>query len=141
MSEGGRNRHTPAAAKRAAAIPDIVAGRSVDDIAAAHGVSNTTVRRWMAEVRDQLIEALGDAIAQAAERLHSGVADCLARLEQLRQSDDEKVALGAINSWLDRAGVVKTERREVTGKDGGAMQVQVVMSDAEAEELAGKEDT
>jgi len=109
MDAAGRNRRTDAAARRAAAMPDIVAGKGASEVARLHGVSETTVRRWMLEVRGQFL----DETQAAIEKIRGKLPRIVDRLLELTESADEKVALGAVNSALDRTGLIKVQRHEV----------------------------
>jgi transposase len=121
------------------ALPDILAGKGASEIAKLHGVDESTVRRWMAEIKPGLLDGEKNAIERAREMLEEKTGEALERLWELTQSADQKVRLGAINSWLDRGGVVKTERREHSGPGGGAQRFELALAEAEAAASRKKE--
>ena len=129
MSATGRNVRTDAAAREALALPDIVAGMGASDIASKHGVSATTARRWMANAKQAIVDGREDAIAKVRTALEAGAPRAVERLRELMESEDGKVALGAVNSWLDRGGVVKTERRELSATPGGEPLFQIAATE------------
>jgi transposase-like protein len=128
----GTARRTDAEARKALAAPDFLAGMPLHQIAKKHGVSNTTVRRWAAEIRpaisagkEDALEVLRGAGRRAAETIVSLVDD-----------EEGRLALAAAIAILDRIGVIKSEAVEVTGGAGAAVAIQVVMTAEERDALA-----
>jgi hypothetical protein len=110
MAASGRER-TDSAARMAAGISDIVAGKSYAWIARKHGVSRRQVRRWAEhpEVR----EAIESAKTEALEQLQLSAFRASAALNKLLASKDERIRQTTAMTILDRIGVVKSEHHQV----------------------------
>lgn len=120
----GRNRRSDADARKARALPLVVAGKPYAEVGKAVNVSARTVRRWVEEDPDfkdaieASREAAADAVDNAAEKIAGIVTASLAALAELVQSEDEKIRLEATKTALDRFGhpVKREERTEHTGQ-------------------------
>jgi hypothetical protein len=111
--------------------PDLLSGKlSHSEIAAKHGTSKTTVQRASAAIRSEVL----DEQAAALVKIRAGLAKAVDRVLDLLDSGDHKVALAAANSIMDRAGIVKSERREVTGAGGAPVTLTAVVMTAEERE-------
>ena len=88
----------------------IAEGRSVKEVAAKLGRSDTTVRRWMHD--DDVRSAYREAILRTAI---SACAKAVHRLERQVDGEDESLAQRAAKEMLDRFGdaVLKEDDREV----------------------------
>lgn len=77
------------------------------------------------------------ALQSAAERMALAAPVAAGKLVQLMNSDEAAIVLRAATAILDRAGMETASkgRTEVTGVDGGAIQVRADLSKLETEEL------
>ena len=125
--ETGRNRPAATEARKAKAIPLLAEGRSYDEIARAVGVTHRTVRRWVdedpafAEAVARVRAKASEAVEEAADHIKGIVTASLDRLAVLLRSEDERIALEAVKTALDRFGhpVRKEERAEVEHRGAG----------------------
>lgn len=146
MAATRRNRRTDADARKARALPLVVAGKPYAEVGLAVGVSARTVRRWVeedAEFKDAIEasrEAAADAVDNAAERIAGIVTASLAALAELVQSKDEKIRLEATKTALDRFGhpVKREDRSEVKHEGSGGVVVTLALD--EARRVAAEED-
>lgn len=86
------------------AIPAILASRTIQEAAEKIGLSERTVRRYLADptFRAALGQAENQAIHEAARRLIQGGADALDVLETLMKSaESESVQRLAASDWLN----------------------------------------
>ena len=85
------------------------------EIASAVGVHRKTLYRWrdkpayVAFVRD----LRADTQRAARLTLEAGATEAARKILQLVRSDDDRIALAAATTLLDRTGHPKTERREI----------------------------
>lgn len=86
----------------AALIAAAVAGRSLKEIAAAAGVSVSTVKRRMSQpdFADLIREGRAEQQRQAVGRLNDDLAVVIDRLHELAAHEDPKIALSAIDKLL-----------------------------------------
>tara|TARA_R100001510_G_scaffold40341_1_gene36713 strand:- start:146 stop:580 length:435 start_codon:yes stop_codon:yes gene_type:complete len=90
-------------------------GMIMREISAEVGVSRRQLYRWRdVPAYSLLVRQLKTDTARAArDTLESGARKAARRILELVDSSDEKVALAAATTLLDRTGHPKTERREI----------------------------
>lgn len=90
-------------------------GMIMREISVEVGVSRRQLYRWRdVPAYAVFVRQLKEDTARAARHtLESGARKAAARILSLVDSDDEKVALAAATTLLDRTGHPKTERREI----------------------------
>lgn len=132
-----RYRRSDAEARKARALPLLVAGLGYAEVAAQTGVSERSIRRWVSEdeeFRARLEAARDAASARAQEVIVEHAADAIADVLERRrfwtsmmrdEGAEPKDRLKA-SELLGRAGGDFVERREVSGPDGGPVETQVV---------------
>lgn len=131
MAAKGRKGRADADARKARALPLVVAGQPYAEVGRAVGVSGRTVRRWVEEdpsFKDAIAAsqaAAGATVDAATEQIAGIVTASLAALAELVQSEDEKIRLEATKTALDRFGhpVRREEKTEHTGA-GAAVVIQ-----------------
>lgn len=107
-------------------------GVSDDEIAVATGlaedaVGRITMSKLFTEVRDNIVAAILENDADDVRTLFAQNARNLAeRLVELADSEDEKVALGAVNSGLDRAGLRPADVVEHRHRVEGGLRIEYV---------------
>lgn len=111
------------------------------EIAEAVGVNRKTLYRWRDNPAYPALVAalLDDAHRSARARLRMGVTDAATRIHALISSEDERIALSAAQTLLDRAGLPKAERVELAGKVETGGRVTVDPSEELASLLSGGE--
>lgn len=109
------------------------------EVAAVVGVNRKTLYRWREiPAYPALVASLRDDCQRAAQaRLMANAHSAAARIVQLLDSEDERIALSAAQTLLDRTGHVKAERVEVGGAIATASAVIVDPSEQLAALLAG----
>ena len=109
------------------------------EIAEAVGVNRKTLYRWRDNPAYPALVAalLDDAHRSARARLRMGVTDAATRSHALIGSEDERIALSAAQTLLDRAGLPKAERMELSADVRASGSVTVDPSDELAAMLAG----
>ena len=92
------------------------------------GVHRSTVGKWVNKANLDLAVKLllADAVQGAKTIIEGAVARAAQELVDLLNVRDPRVRLAAAENILDRAGVVKTTRQELTGKDGESLVVRYV---------------
>lgn len=140
----GRKCRSDAEARKARALPLVVAGEPYAVVGKAVGVSPRTVRRWVEE-DPRFADAIDSARAHGAERAEAVgelVQDiarrALDRIRDLIGSDDERIALDAAKTAADRFGYPTVSESKVEAK-GEAAGVVVTLADLDvAREWARK---
>jgi hypothetical protein len=109
------------------------------EIAAEVGVARKTLYRWREIPAYSQFVALLISDTQRAARsvMRANAHSAAARIVQLLDSEDERIALSAAQTLLDRTGHVKAERVEVGGAIATASAVIVDPSEQLAALLAG----
>lgn len=132
-----------AAARKARALPLIVAGATYAEVAEAIGASVRSIRRWMtedAEFRAAVEAAQAESAAKVREAVDASadatIADALERrrfwTSMMRDPEYEPKDRLKASELLAKAGGDFVERREISGPDGGPMQTVQVMLTPEA---------
>lgn len=137
---GGKGRkRLGTTAKKAKAIPLFVAKMPHAMIAELLQVSERTVARWAGS--EDVRQACGDIVAETLERTKdeaAGIASkAVKRLQELLDSDDERIALDATKTTLDRFGYpVRSEQAVETS----GSQTVLVMTPERAAQVAKERD-
>lgn len=114
-------------------------GLTTVQIADEVGIHRTTVYRWreVDQYRHLVAALLADTQRAARATLRAGARTAAARVLALVESDDERIALSAAQTLLDRTGHPKAERVEVSAEVEASGRVEVDPSEALAALLAG----
>jgi len=109
------------------------------EIAEEVGVTRKTVYRWreIPEYSALVSALLADTQRAARATLKAGAKAAAARVLELVSSEDERIALSAAQTLLDRTGHPKAERVELGGSVETSATVTVDPGDALAAMLAG----
>ena len=109
------------------------------EIAEEVGVTRKTVYRWreIPEYSALVSALLADTQRAARATLKAGAKAAAARVLELVSSEDERIALSAAQTLLDRTGHPKAERVEVSAEVEASARVSVDPSEALAALLAG----
>jgi len=109
------------------------------EIAEEVGVTRKTVYRWREiPAYSALVSGLlADTQRAARATLRAGAKAAAARVLALVESEDERIALSAAQTLLDRTGHPKSERVEVSAEVEASARVSVDPSEALAALLAG----
>ena len=115
------------------------AGSSTVEIADEVGVHRVTIYRWREiPAYTHLVAALlADTQRAARATLRAGAKAAASRVLELVGSDDERIALSAAQTLLDRTGHPKAERVEVSAEVEASARVEVDPSEALAALLSG----
>ncbi len=115
------------------------AGSLPVEIADEIGIHRATVYRWREiPAYTHLVAALlADTQRAARATLRAGARTAAARVLALVESEDERIALSAAQTLLDRTGHPKAERVEVSAEVEASARVEVDPSEALAALLAG----
>ena len=115
------------------------AGSLPVEIADEIGVHRATIYRWRElPAYSHLVAALlADTQRAARATLRAGARTAAARVLALVESDDERIALSAAQTLLDRTGHPKAERVEVSAEVEASGRVEVDPSEALAALLSG----
>jgi hypothetical protein len=115
------------------------AGSLPVEIADEIGIHRATVYRWREiPAYTHLVAALlADTQRAARATLRAGARTAAARVLALVESEDERIALSAAQTLLDRTGHPKAERVEVSAEVEASGRVEVDPSEALAALLAG----
>jgi len=109
------------------------------EIAAAVGVNRKTLYRW----RDVpgytafVASLIEDTQRAARDTLRAGATDAAKRIRELMRSEDERIALSAAQTLLDRTGHPKAERVEMSADVRASGRVEVDPSEELAALLSG----
>ena len=114
-------------------------GLTTVQIADEVGIHRTTVYRWreVDQYRHLVAALLADTQRAARATLRAGARTAAARVLALVESDDERIALSAAQTLLDRTGHPRAERVEVSAEVEASARVEVDPSEALAALLAG----
>jgi hypothetical protein len=114
-------------------------GLTTVQIADEVGIHRTTVYRWreVDQYRHLVAALLADTQRAARATLRAGARTAAARVLALVESDDERIALSAAQTLLDRTGHPRAERVEVSAEVEASGRVEVDPSEALAALLAG----
>ncbi len=114
-------------------------GSTTVQIADEVGVHRVTIYRWreIDEYRHLVAALLADTQRAARATLRAGAKAAAARVLALVESEDERIALSAAQTLLDRTGHPKAERVEVSAEVEASARVSVDPSEALAALLAG----
>ena len=115
------------------------AGSLPQEIAAEIGVHRATIYRWreLPEYGHLVAALLADTQRAARATLKAGAKAAAARVLELVSSEDERIALSAAQTLLDRTGHPKAERVELGGSVETSASVTVDPGEALAAMLAG----
>jgi hypothetical protein len=115
------------------------AGSLPVEIADEIGVHRATIYRWRElPAYSHLVAALlADTQRAARATLRAGAKAAASRVLELVGSDDERIALSAAQTLLDRTGHPKAERVEVSAEVEASARVEVDPSEALAALLSG----
>ena len=109
------------------------------EIAAAVGVNRKTLYRWR-EVPGYtafVASLIEDTQRAARDTLRAGATDAAKRIRELMRSEDERIALSAAQTLLDRTGHPKAERVEMSADVRAFGRVEVDPSEELAALLSG----
>ena len=117
-------------------------GLTTVQIADEVGIHRTTVYRWreLDQYRHLVAALLADTQRAARATLRAGAKAAASRVLDLIASDDERIALSAAQTLLDRTGHPKAERMEMTAEVEASARVTVDPGEALAAMLAGAMD-
>ena len=109
------------------------------EIAEAVGVSRKTLYRWREVPHySALVSSLIEDTQRAArDTLRAGAKDAAQRIRELMRSEDERIALSAAQTLLDRTGHPKAERVEMSADVRASGRVEVDPSEELAALLSG----
>ena len=115
------------------------AGSSTVEIAEEVGTHRATIYRWreVDEYRHLVAALLADTQRAARATLKAGAKAAAARVLELVSSEDERIALSAAQTLLDRTGHPKAERVELGGSVETTASITVDPGEALAAMLAG----
>jgi hypothetical protein len=118
------------------------AGASTVEIAEEVGTHRATIYRWreLPEYSHLVAALLADTQRAARATLRAGAKAAASRVLDLIASDDERIALSAAQTLLDRTGHMKAERLEMTAEVEASARVTVDPGEALAAMLAGAMD-
>lgn len=139
MPINGKGKRVPNEIKQKHAIAALSAGATGKEAAAAAGVRQSTLSRWLRdpEFKAKLAERTEEACAKAATLMTE-------RIERVVHALIEKAEGGdvtACNSILDRIGLVKGARIEHTGSNAAGITINITPEDAERAERLSKKVT
>lgn len=128
-SDTPKAQRVAAQARRVALRNDILAGQlTQEQIARKHGVSRRSVVRAAVGIRPATL----DAVEKGYEAIHALIPKAIETLQACLNSADDRTRVAAANSLLDRSGIVKTERREITGPDGKELRITLTLAERES---------
>ena len=114
-------------------------GNTTVQIAAEVGVHRVTIYRWreIDEYRHFVAALVADTQRAARATLQAGATDAAKRIRELMRSEDERIALSAAQTLLDRTGHPKAERVEMSADVRASGRVEVDPSEELAALLSG----